>query len=75
MKKALLTGIHQIEVKIISEKDAPDTFAKNLPPGGEDKWNLIEYPDGQRRWHPKHSFTYATPKITDFTRVSIEVKE
>lgn len=75
MKTKLLTTIHQTQVKVLDENDAPDTYAKNLPPGGKDKWELIEYADGRRFWHPTHSYTYATPQITDHTKVTIEVKQ
>lgn len=73
MRKMLMTIVQQFEVKVLSEKDAPETYAKNLPPGGNSKWELIEYPDGQRLWHPKHSYTFSTPKITDFTGVTVQV--
>lgn len=75
MKTVLLTTIHQVHVKVLNEKDAPDTYKQNLPPGGSSKWELIEYPDGKRFWHPTHSYTYATPPINDHTKVTIEVKE
>lgn len=74
MRKMLLTTIHQIEVKAIDEKDAPDTYAKNLPPGGKSKWQLIEYPDGKRLWHPVHSYTFNTSPVADHGKVKLEVE-
>jgi len=75
MLKMLLTSIRQDEVKVLHEEDAPETYAKNLPPGGKGKWVLIEYEDGKRYWHPIQPYTFATPKIDDHGKVSIEVKE
>lgn len=73
MKKALLTVVNQYEVKIVTEKDAPDTYAKNLPPGGKSNWQLIEFSNGDRMWHPVHSHTFATPTINDHGKIKLEV--
>jgi len=75
MRKVLITSIQQFEVKILDQKDAPETYTKNLPPGGNDKWELIEYADGTTCWCPKHSYTFNTPLINDHTKVTITVKE
>lgn len=75
MKKVLYTHISQFEVKALDEKDAPETYAKNLPPQGKDKWQLVEFPDGKILWTPKLPYTFGTPQITDHTKVQISVKE
>lgn len=75
MKKALVTSISQYEVKIVTEQDAPDTYAKNLPPGGKDKWQLVQFEDGKQLWQPIHQYTFNTPLIADRTKVKIVVSE
>lgn len=75
MKKKLLTYVHQTEVKVLDPSDAPDTYERNLPPGGRDKWELVQYPDGTTVWTPKHKHTFTTPKINDHGKIKLEVQE
>lgn len=75
MKKKLLTTVYQTEVKVLDPADAPDTYERNLPPGGRDKWELVEYPNRERAWVPKHKHTFTTPKINDHNKINLEVQE
>lgn len=74
MKTALLTSLLQQEVKILDAGDDP-AYEQNIPPQGVAKWTLVEYSDGKRLWTPNHNFTFNTPKINDFSRADIKVRE
>lgn len=65
-KKSLLTTINQSEVTILSPEDFKG-YEKNKP--GKN-WELIEY-RGNKVWIPIHSHTLTTPKIDDYSKVTM----
>lgn len=74
-RKAILTNIVQHDVKVLDEKDWPEGYTANRP---NSDWELVEYAnfkdkDGSplRVWTPDYALK--TPRISDFSRVRIEL--